>query len=136
MQSQQPETLYLQEVGELHQKLVDDKQYAVITDNNGNFQTFLGYRNVSTSFEFDVQVKAIKNGIITEEQAIEKLRAQIVQSMRHGKLLFIDVGKESPELLFKEFGDADWPAAKVFNHEEWTKDEVHKLILKEGEHHD
>ena len=126
MQNQQPETLYLQEVGELHQKLVDDKQYAVITDSNGNFQTFLGYKNVSTSFEFDQQVKAVKNGTKTENEAIEKLRAQVVQSMRHGKILLIDVGKESPELLFKEFGDADWPASKVFNHAEWSKDEVHK----------
>ena len=56
--------------------------------------------------------------------------------MRHGKVLLVDVGKESPALLFKEFGDDTWPASKVWNHEEWAKDDVHKLVLKEGEHHD
>ena len=51
-------------------------------------------------------------------------------------MLLIDIGKESGSMLFEEFGDDLWPASKIWNWDEWRNDEVHKKVLKDGEHHD
>ena len=54
--------------------------------------------------------------------------------MRAGKLLLINVGAASPNLLVNTTDN--WPASDVWNYEKWAQDDIYKTIVKDDENFD
>lgn len=54
--------------------------------------------------------------------------------MRGGKLLLIDIGAVSPNLVVNTTDN--WPASDLWNFKKWDLCEIHHKIVKEEENHD
>ena len=81
----------------------------------------------------DVQnaYKRLKYEIQTREEFIEQIRKQMVQAMRKGKTLVLNLGSELPNL--HTFNSKDFPLCKLLNAKECFDSEVYMKIVKEDE---
>ena len=82
--------------------------------SNPSAETFFTYQNAITHYEFHKEILKTQLSQQSEEQSIENLRSQLVKTMRAGKLLLINVGAASPNLLVNTTDN--WPASDVWNY--------------------
>ena len=68
----------------------------------------------------------------TKEQALEKLRAALVGSMRTGSELVIVLDTILIDFL-DEFNSDQFPSHLIFNREEWRKPENYMKVVREDE---
>ena len=104
-------------------------------DNHGKPPLYYKYKSNLIEFYKDLaQVQAEKQ---TVEGAIEELRRRLVASMRTGEPLIIYLDHFMPD-FYKEYTSDDtiFPAEKIFDFQEWRKDEVYKKIVREEENVD
>ena len=102
------ENVPLAKVGEIAAGLEAEKKYAIVKFSNANAATFINYQNGITLKEFHKDILKVQMGAQTETDAHESVRAQLVASMKYGKLLLIDVGEVTPNMLFAD--SETWPA--------------------------
>ena len=73
----------------------DNGKYCMIFDKTGTCSTFFTYKG--TLREFHKSVIGVTTGSKTKDEALENLRSGLVESMRNGDTLVIDVSELSPD---------------------------------------
>ena len=90
-------------------------------------------------FEFGREVARVDSEYHTMEEAMEKLRHELVVAMFWGKILCVNLGTTSPDFIniFKTFKaedeTTDVDASVLFNYDEWYKHDNNKVIARVNE---
>lgn len=107
-------------------------KYCLIFDktSGGNCEVFFRYK--ATLVEFHKLSIAVTLGSQTKADVIERLRKNLVNTVKSGDTLVLFVDKIAPDFKVN-FSDKNFPTDKVFNFGEWRKKEVYKSILKGDE---
>ena len=119
----------------LHDRLVNEQKYAIILATNDSFETLVNYQgNITVYDELHKDMVRIAMGKTTKEAAIDGLRVQLIRSMIHAKLLFLNCEKsnDAVKALCEDYGDEVWPSNKIFNYDTWAKDDQNNVIVKKG----
>ena len=72
-------------------------------------------------------------GSVKQAEIVEMVRHQLVASMAFGKFLIIDIGNGNGKFLCEDHGEDVWQPNKIFDYNEWCKEEVVMKIVREDE---
>ena len=104
----------------------------ILFDKNGNCGTFFEYK--ASRYEIFKEKMKADMGKQTDEDVREILRKAIVGGALHGKCVVFDLGKVSGKILATQSSQPNvWPADKIFNFQEWRKEENHMPLVREDE---
>ena len=105
-------------------------KYAFIHDKQGNVPMFFQYKGVLCDFQREVMKVRINQGQPAE--ACEVLRKAVVNAMRSGDTLCINLSKLTPDFS-GEFSTDVLPMSQFLNREEWRKADNYMRIVKDDE---
>ena len=109
------------------ERVRDEGKYLIIWDKNGNVEMFFKYKGHLNDWA-PRQLKATIDGG-DKSGVLEKVRKDIVYTMRSGEKMLIDFDKLSPNLKEEWLDDEVFNANRVFDRENWfIKDNYLKYV--------
>jgi hypothetical protein len=111
--------------------LEDRQKYQLIFDSTSECEVFFRYK--AHMIELNKLSLSINLARITKDEAIETLRRALVYSMRIGDRLVLHCGKYNIDFMSQFNDPVNFPIEKIFNFEEWRKEENYKSIVRPSE---